>query len=263
MRNNILCIYVLNGGKYLKLLSSQCSFQGGRKYNEDSILFQQDGENIVAIVADGLGGCGGGDIASHIVIETLSKLFLENPEISQKHIQKIFEETNKNICIKQKNGIRMKSTAVGYFYNGRKFAVAHIGDSRFYHFRQGKIIFKTKDHSVPQMLVQVGEIKEEEIRFHEDRNKILRALGSEGRVRVEINVWNETMKTGDAFLLCSDGFWEYVWENEMIECLSKSMEPSQWIQLMIQKVEERAEKNNDNFSAIAIFCIPSAKWIRL
>ena len=127
----------------MKLLTSQCSFQGGRNCNEDSVLFKQRGKNAVAIVADGLGGYGNGDIASHIVTTTMGELFLANPVIDQKHLTKLFQNTNRAICAEQKNGIKMKSTAVGWFYNGKRFAVAHIGDSRLYHFRQKKIIFQT------------------------------------------------------------------------------------------------------------------------
>ena len=239
----------------MKLLTSQCSFQGGRNCNEDSVLFKQRGKNAVAIVADGLGGYGNGDIASHIVTTTMGELFLANPVIDQKHLTKLFQNTNRAICAEQKNGIKMKSTAVGWFYNGKRFAVAHIGDSRLYHFRQKKIIFQTTDHRVPQVLFQAGEITDREIRFHEDRNKILRALGSRDEIRVEVNVWNEDVKDGDAFLLCSDGFWEYVWEEEMVEDLLHSKDPEQWIQFMNERIRQRAIQDNDNFSAMTIFCL--------
>ena len=105
------------------------------------------------------------------------------------------------------------------------------------------------------MLFQAGEITEREIRFHEDRNKILRALGSRDEIRVEVNVWNEDVKDGDAFLLCSDGFWEYVWEEEMVEDLLHSKDPEQWIQFMNERIRQRAIQDNDNFSAMTIFCL--------
>lgn len=234
---------------------SKCSFQGGRTYNEDSVLFQQRGQNAIAIVADGLGGCGNGDIASDITVKTMGRLFLRNPIIDERHLKKWFDDTNREICLKQIGGIKMRSTAAAWFYNGKKFAAAHIGDSRLYYFRRGNLIFQTKDHSVPQMLFQAGEITEREIRTHEDRNKILRALGSKDGVQVEIKIWNEDVKAGDAFLLCSDGFWEYVWEDEMMEDLSNSRNPEQWLTLMNERIWQRAVPNNDNFSAVAIICL--------
>lgn len=237
----------------MKLLSSKCSFQGGRNYNEDSVLFEQEEKNAIAIVADGLGGHGCGEVASHIATSLIGDSFLANPVIDTKHLTKLFQNANRVICAEQKNGIKMKSTAVGWFYNGKKFAVAHIGDSRLYYFKQGKIVFQTKDHSVPQMLYQGGEITENEIRFHEDRNKILRALGSKNEIRVDIKIWDENLKTGDAFLLCSDGFWEYIWEDEMLEDQLNAKDPAHWLELMCERIKGRSTENSDNFSAVAIF----------
>ena len=105
----------------------------------------------------------------------------------------------------------MRTTAVVLCTEGNRGTALHIGDSRFYHFRNGKIISQTKDHSVPQMLAMAGEISEHEIRRHPDRNRLLRALGDENEevrfVRSDFEI-----KEGDAFLLCSDGFWEEVEE---------------------------------------------------
>jgi serine/threonine protein phosphatase PrpC len=102
------------------------------------------------------------------------------------------------------------------------------------------------------MAVFMGDITQKQIRFHEDRNRVLRALGSE-TARPEISP--TVMLTGgeDVFLLCTDGFWEYVYEEEMEALLRKSQSPRQWLEDMEVVLKCRAPQGNDNFTATAVF----------
>ena len=129
----------------------------------------------------------------------------------------------------------------------------HIGDSRLYHFRDGKLLKQTTDHSVSQMAVFMGEITTHEIRFHEDRNKVLRALGSNS-AKAEISEETELEEGRDAFLLCTDGFWEYVYEQEMEQALSQADSPKDWIRRMQKILQTRVPADNDNFTAAAVIC---------
>jgi serine/threonine protein phosphatase PrpC len=110
------------------------------------------------------------------------------------------------------------------------------------------------DHSVPQMLTAMGEIKEKDIRHHEDRNKLLRVMGAEwGKSNYEIDA-PVSLVSGDAFLLCSDGFWEWVDEKMMIKLLRRSRRPQQWLSEMEKHVQRNGAKANmDNYSAVAVF----------
>ena len=119
----------------------------------------------------------------------------------------------------------MKTTVVMLCVSGNNAYWTHVGDSRLYFFRKGKLVLHTKDHSIPQMLVAAGEIKEKNIRRHPDRNKLLRVMGTD---------WEEPqyavsdpieLQEGDAFLLCSDGFWENIVEKQMQKCLKKQKVP--------------------------------------
>ncbi|MBC9784326.1 serine/threonine-protein phosphatase [Heliobacterium chlorum] len=129
----------------------------------------------------------------------------------------------------------------------------HIGDSRLYYFRDGKIVFITKDHSVSQAMADAGYISHEEIRFHEDRNRVLRSLGQKESIRPDIVRIPGPYRPGDAFLLCTDGFWEHVWEREMEIDLSKAETPDAWLELMEIRIMERAPEDHDNYSAISVF----------
>jgi serine/threonine protein phosphatase PrpC len=103
------------------------------------------------------------------------------------------------------------------------------------------------------MAVFAGEITPAQIRFHEDRNKVLRALGNDLDIKPEISMPLQLASGFHAFLLCTDGFWEYVLEEEMEIDLSKSHAPQEWISLMLQRLYKRVDGANDNFSAIAVF----------
>lgn len=152
---------------------------------------------------------------------------------------------------KERNGT-MKTTMVTLVIEGGRAKWAHVGDSRLYHFRCGWLQQQTVDHSVSQMAVMTGQIRPDQIRTHQDRNRILQALG--GPV-VKADVSNTVMLTGgeDVFLLCTDGFWEYVFEEEMEQLLKESSDPQQWLEAMEALRLERAPADSDNYTAAAVF----------
>ena len=234
--------------------TAQCSQKGGRSYNEDSVLFEGRGPVFAGVVADGLGGHGGGEIASGVVTDTLVKGFMKAPGLQPDNIKELFKLANNEVLTRQTPSVQMKSTAVGVFCTTAGMAVAHTGDSRFYSFSNGKLDFQTKDHSVSQMAILSGEIPQEKLRFHEDRNKVLRALGNDTEIKPDITIF-ETPRPFQAFLLCTDGFWEYVLEEEMEIDLAKSVTPQDWIDFMTARLSRRINGKNDNFSALAIFIV--------
>ena len=147
----------------------------------------------------------------------------------------------------------MKSTAAAVFLTDKRLSVCHIGDSRVYVFGKKKILYRTLDHSVPQMLASAGEIKEKNIRFHPDRNRLLRALGEESAV-VDYDMYSMNLSPNvDGVLLCSDGFWEYVEERDMIRTLYKADSAEKWIFDMEGLVLKNGKDHTkDNYSAIGI-----------
>ena len=108
------------------------------------------------------------------------------------------------------------------------------------------------DHSVPAMLAQAGRVDPADIRNHEDRNKLLKVLGDSEDLALKGEKQYDTieLEDGDAFLLCSDGFWEYVYETEMEIDLSKSDSAHEWKTYMLKRLLNRVTDNNDNFTLI-------------
>lgn len=232
------------------------SSKGERDENEDSVRIVDKGNLKAFILADGLGGCGKGEIASSAAVKAVEKYVLEN-DFDFDMLRNCFIEAHKGVLEAQKENdyYEMKTTLVVLLINNKKAFWGHIGDSRLYVFNSKKYEYRTSDHSVTQVLYKLGEIKEEEIRHHKDRNKLLKALGSEDLdVENPFECGGENVDVFDKdFLLCSDGFWEWITEKEMQKVLKKTKTPSAWINEMASKIVENGCGNNmDNFSAIAI-----------
>lgn len=232
------------------------SSPGGREYNEDCCeLFENPG-GICAVLADGLGGHGGGQVASQTAVDTVRDRFKSQIEIDRNDLCEWFQAANQAVLGKQTNSCKMKTTMIVLCVNEENAVWAHIGDSRLYQFINGKLNFITFDHSVTQMAVISGEITREEMRQHPDRNRLLKALGKEGEIKAELSDICDVSGNKQQFLLCSDGFWEYVFESEMEQMLQKAISPAEWIEDMRQILEARVEGENDNYSAVAIWVVP-------
>lgn len=241
-----------------KIIYSSFTDKGSREINEDSVGTFSSEKKCCCVLCDGLGGHGMGDAASSLVVQVFENQFRKNIK-TEDFLSETFLASQDILLAEQiaRNARRkMKTTGVALITNEKNAYIGHVGDSRLYVFYKNKIKTRTLDHSIPQMLVLSGEIKESEIRNHPDRSTILRVLGIE---------WEEPMfqlmppfplKKCQAFLLCSDGFWELIEETEMCSLLEKSESPEQWIKAMAEVVKENGrDKNMDNYSAIAAWVV--------
>lgn len=230
--------------------------QGGRAYNEDYCGFVEPEEQLNCwVVADGLGGHGGGDVASKLAVETMLDTLTEKPLLATETLKLQFDKAQAAVMAGQKSSLKladMQTTAVALIVQNDLALWGHIGDTRLYYFQEGCLQQQTSDHSVPQMLAKAGEIDAAEIRFHEDRNRLLRSIGSEESFKPYLEQSPISLHSGDAFLLCTDGFWEYVFETEMVEDLKQADSAAEWLKAMELRLLVRAPERNDNYSAIAI-----------
>lgn len=233
---------------------------GNREHNEDcadgKIRNINGTEYGCFIMADGLGGHGRGEVASQLVVGTIMQMFTEADNM-ENFLEKALDEGQRELMEMQRKERafnELKTTAVGLLVLPQEIYWVHVGDSRLYYSRDRKLVERTLDHSVPQMLVASGEIKEKEIRRHPDRNKLLRVMGvewDEPKYKVSEKIANVG---NQAFLLCSDGFWENIDEKKMQKCLKKAVSAQEWLSLMNEIVQKNGKKTDmDNNTAVAVF----------
>ncbi len=226
---------------------------GGREENEDSCGCGLLKNGAYAVVADGLGGHGGGSMASRLAVDCLTgrcQTGLPTPEGMERWLQ----EANQTILEHQDDPNRMKTTAVCLCIQGDRAIWGHVGDSRLYHYHNGAFQEVTRDHSVTQIAVMQGEITREEMPFHPDRNRLIRALGSP-QVRTEVHTPVVLAPGLHAFLLCSDGFWECIREADIPVSLQEAETPGQWIAALRVLGDRRREQMThvDNHTAVAVW----------
>lgn len=232
--------------------------RGGREVNEDSArVFEKDGKKCL-VLCDRLGGHGKGEVASALVVEAVGQIFNSAQKIDEDFLRSAFQLSQEALIdeqIRQDAKTDMKTTAVAMYIDGNKVQWGHVGDSRLYAFAKNKVKLRTLDHSVPQMLVFAREIKEKQIRNHPDRNRLLRVMGIEWEKPMYELAEQTQLEKYQAFLLCSDGFWELIDEKQMCKLLKNSSTVEEWMQAMVEVIKQNGiGKNMDNYTAIALWC---------
>ncbi len=237
------------------------SRRGGRNYNEDACGHWHSDSHLVCVVADGAGGHGGGDKASKLAVQQIIDAYAASPATTPAAIRQLIIDTNRSLIDHRgdaANTQNMHSTIVALFVDLERYAASwgHCGDSRLYGFRAGRLAVQTRDHSLVQSLVDGGLITEDRMRSHPQRSELLSALGvGEQDLQVSVSDAPRPLQPGDAFLLCTDGVWEYVLEPELETALGAAASPQDWLNDLEQRVLAAAvhKPRHDNFSALAVW----------
>ena len=215
--------------------------QGGREYNEDSVGFAYTT----------YGGHRGGDVASKMVVDTVLAEPLDDNKNDKDWLRKRLEEADQAILSEQAaQANKMKSTAVALKISGTKATWAHVGDSRLYYLHNNRIEAVTEDHSVAFKKYRAGEITRAEIATDEDQSSLLRSLGSQSKLKPDFGETAEPLTAGDGFLLCTDGFWEYVQDQEILFDFLKTNNAQAWTELLMLRVIERLGSGSDNLTVM-------------
>ncbi len=232
---------------------------GGRKVNEDACDYWSVSNLTCCVLSDGLGGHFGGDVASKIVVNSAREEFIKHPACSVQAIEALLhtgenaiaEEQLRNRALKD-----MRATAVILIVDtiSHQAVWGHIGDSRLYCFRDGRIISQTRDHSISQNMVDVGYLKQEELRSSPIRNQLYAALGNGDHSEIDSLPTELPIMDRDVFLMCSDGLWEYIEEHEMEGMLNSATSASGWLDTLEKQVLLKGHPKQDNYSAIAVWC---------
>lgn len=229
--------------------------RGTRAENEDSVCCGMVGpQKLYALLADGLGGHGGGAQASATAVEMMRDCFCGQDFPTADTARQWLCQVNEHIRRQQRETRQMKTTLVFLFAGSGRVLCGHIGDSRLYHYHNERLVSVTQDHSVTQIAVLQGEITRDQMAAHADRARLLRALGSE-ECLPDLRQTDRLAPGRHAFLLCSDGFWEALREAEIGLDLHKSGTPQQWIEYLRGRAETRRAPGAevDNNTAAAVF----------
>lgn len=234
------------------------SSTGGRSKNQDDAdHFSQSGLDGW-VLADGLGGHRGGGLASSLATDEMIDVCQKRGELARETLTAAAQAAQDTLHERQQKHpeySRMRTTFVLLLVDpdtGRALW-GHAGDSRLYHFRNGEIANRTKDHSVVQALVDAGELDPDDQRDHDASHRILRALGDSDAANPDVTEAPVSLRPGDAFLLCSDGFWEAVHEDQMLDARADAATPENWIDTMAASIEETAGEEQDNYTAVGVF----------
>lgn len=224
-----------------------------RKANEDNYLVDKDRKLFV--VADGMGGHQGGKLASGLAIKTIDEYceLKEKPEDYRVLLEKIIKKANLLIYEKahtEDGFIGMGTTVTAALFKDNNLFIANIGDSRAYIINNEKITLLTEDHSLVRVLVNKGEITEEEAINHPNKNILIRALGIEPEV--DVDIFNIKVKKGDFLLLCTDGLTNLVRDKEILEIVEKNITAEDSINELMNVALNRG--GNDNITIILVKC---------
>ena len=224
--------------------------QGGREFNEDFVGYAYTDDGAVAVLSDGLGGVGGGEIASSIIVDTV----IDEPYDCEDPAEWLRERLARaDGRVKEQQHTlhnEMKSTVVALRISGERAVWAHLGDSRLYFIRDGAIAEVTADHSVAFRKYLSGRISRKELRCDEDKDSLFSSVGSPDVGAPELG--GRFTRPGDAFLLCSDGAWENLQDMEIVFDRLKAATAEEWARLLLLRILDRMAPDADNLSIITV-----------
>lgn len=243
------------------------SGRGARQRNEDACGHWgwsglDSSGPVCCVLADGAGGHGGGDVASRTAVAAVLDAFAAHPACDPDRVREIIDLSNRAVVTGQPQSIAtqdMRSTLVVWLCDLERATAAwgHTGDSRLYCFRQGRLLARTRDHSLYQSMVDAGIAEPAEMRGNPQRNVLVASLGSLDDFVADVPVASFPLQAGDAFLICSDGFWEPLLETEMEAALQRSADPQAWADDLEQSILRQARPGQDNFSALTVWYVPT------
>lgn len=228
-----------------------------RELNEDRYAVIDCPSGVAWLVCDGMGGTTGGELAAQIAIDSIRRDLMNYPPRDvETALRNAVQESNRVIVLRRQNPAfsQMGTTMVGALFCGPEVVVAHVGDSRAYLIRDGAIQQLTTDHTLVQELVDRGDIKAEDALSHPQAHVLVRAIGAEPSVLVDLEkfwIWpNPEATVGDSLMLCSDGLYSLVTESEIAATISENTP-----QVACSKLVELA-KARGGFDNITLAIIP-------
>ena len=238
--------------KYLHTSISKIGLK--RIDNEDALGILDCDEGLLVVVCDGLGGNRAGEIASRLTVETIQNIFKARTEPD--YLAKIKDsivEANRMVIEKSSKNTElngMATTVEVLFIKNDTVYWGHVGDSRIYNLKNGKLKQVTKDHSLVQKLVDEGYLTLKEAENHPNKNIIMRALGDSYSIDVDLSKQKLNSKDDFKFFVCTDGVTTVITDSELQDILMQN-DINSISHKLCKLIEERGAP--DNYSFVIIY----------
>jgi serine/threonine protein phosphatase PrpC len=243
----------------VKFTIYQDSRLGKRRNNEDRLAHCYSRDALLMVIADGMGGHYYGEIAAQIAVQSMTEAFQREADTRISDPFSFINRTMLNahcaifdFTSAHKLPDSPRTTCVACLIQDNVAYWAHVGDSRLYIVRGGKVLTRTRDHSRIQLLIDQGVITPAQARSHPDRNKIYSCLGGLQDPKIELSR-KTPLEAGDIIALCTDGLWG-IYTDEMLATALHKENLIKAVPELMEKAEANGGKNADNFSIVA------ARW---
>ena len=245
----------------LTLTMAEVCELGDRASNQDFFGSALQDELACFVVSDGVGGLQGGEIASRTVVDAMLSRFKQESLFGERALRSYLDHAIEQVAVRKTLDLQLKdmsATVATVLIDCRNHQAqfAHLGDTRIYLFRRKKLFMTTKDHSLVQQFIDAGYCTSDQLRVHALRSTLFAAVGIESETPVEAIDSPVMLEDGDALLICTDGFWEWIDEAGMEAALLQASDVGDWLGRMttIAAAGSRgSDKQRDNSTALAIW----------
>jgi len=242
----------------MKFAVHQANHIGGRRYNQDRVGYAYTNDALLLVLADGMGGHLHGEIAAQIAVQTFMRAFgrldqtrVKEPEVFLRATMRAGHDAIFDYARDRGLGGNPGTTCVAALVQDGQMWWAHAGDSRCYLLRRDAVADVTHDHSVVQQWADWGIISADEMKTHPDRNKITNCLGGvEDMFYVDVSQ-PTSVQSGDTLLLCSDGFWSPLTDEEMAKLSTVPSLPERLDELVSMAVYREAARADNTTAVVA------------
>jgi len=253
----------MTGAGAIRIEATSFSHEGGRDYNEDALGDCEAGGTLrLFVLADGLGGHGGGDVASRIAVQAVQASFLQLPVFSPDTLRHCIRQADREVAVQRGRAsevAHMASTVALLLINSERghALFGNLGDSRGYVFRGSQARVHTRDHSLVQRFVDAGLYPAERLRQHPRRNMLYASLGAnDDAADPYVSTEPIDLQPGDGLMLCSDGVWELLEDARLGELHAASADAGAWREMLVGAIRASMPPDHDNYSAFLLRCLP-------
>jgi PPM family protein phosphatase len=243
----------------MQLEHFQITNPGDRETNQDSMAHIIENDYALFIVADGLGGHRAGEQASQFFCQgmldcakTYSKKIADDPAAVFSEWVNEAINVMQGLFVDDNIASQAHTTCAILYLDDQLCMTAHCGDSRVYRMNPKEILWRTRDHSIPQDLLDLGAITEEELVNHPQQNQLTRSINVNRVYPIEIKLY-PVIEQDETFVLCSDGFWGHIKQDELLQLADLNSNYDKLNRLSMLSIY-RANGNGDNVTVIAVRC---------